>query len=197
MAITMTTGKPITGKKIFYFIQSVDAPLGSAAILPAYRTDGSTTLGGEFTDEQTQQGRILEKSTDEHTIEVTQYFAPADKSVEVIEEAQKTGKSVKVWEVVVDESVAKGEGSEKYYPTKFGYAKVSEIEKASGVEDLVELSYELSVVGALQDGRFPLTDDEVSILNEVYAYQNPGETTGDYDAITREGETARENETAE
>ncbi|MGY0837174.1 phage major tail protein, TP901-1 family [Aerococcus urinaeequi] len=170
-------------------MQQPKLPLGSAAILPAYRTDGSTTLGGEFTDEQTQQGRILEKSTDEHTIEVTQYFAPADESVETVENAQKTGKSVKVWEVTVDDSVAKGSGSEKDYPAKFGYAKVSEIERGAGVEDLVELSYELSVVGALQDGRFPLTDDEVNILNEVYAYQNPGETTGDYDAITRGNES--------
>ena len=43
--ITVTTAKPLAGKKVFYFIQSIHAALGSNAILPAYRTDGSLTLG--------------------------------------------------------------------------------------------------------------------------------------------------------
>ena len=103
--VEITTAKPIVGKKIFYFIQSVNAELGSPALLPAYRTDGSTSLGGEYLDEQTQQGRLIEKSTDEHTIDLTTYFAPKDPSVKVIEEASTNGDSVKVWEVIVDDSV--------------------------------------------------------------------------------------------
>ncbi|XJS09846.1 phage major tail protein, TP901-1 family [Aerococcaceae bacterium WGS1372] len=183
MGIQITTSKPVTGKKIFYFIQSVDAEIGSDALLPAYRTDGSTTLGGEYIDEQTQQGRILDKATDEHTISLTQYFAPADPSYKIIEEASVSGKSVKVWEVIADESVAKTEGSSTRYPAKFGYGKVGEFDRSTGVSDLVEISYDLNIVGALKDGLFPLTDEELALLNEVYAYQNPGETTGDYDAI--------------
>ncbi|HEQ4490866.1 TPA: phage major tail protein, TP901-1 family, partial [Streptococcus pyogenes] len=89
--IEITTGKPIVGKKIFYFIQSVDAPKKSQALLPAYRTDGTTTMGGEYIDEQTQQGRVIEKATDEHSIDLTTYFVPTDPSVAVIEEAKKTG----------------------------------------------------------------------------------------------------------
>ena len=46
--ITVTTAKPLAGKKVFYFIQSIHADLGSAAILPAYRTDGTLTLGAEI-----------------------------------------------------------------------------------------------------------------------------------------------------
>ncbi|NBL17481.1 phage major tail protein, TP901-1 family, partial [Streptococcus equi] len=103
--IEITTGKPIVGKKIFYFIQSVDAKKGSKALLPAYRTDGTTTMGGEYIDEQTQQGRVIEKATDEHSIDLTTYFVPTDPSVAVIEEAKKTGKSIKIWEVIADESV--------------------------------------------------------------------------------------------
>lgn len=181
--IQLTTGKPIVGNKIFYFIQSVDAAKGSAALLPAYRTDGSTTLGGEYLDEQTQQGRLLEKSTDEHTIEITTYFAPTDPSVAIIENASRSGKSVKVWEVIADESVKQGSGASTTYPAKFGYAKVGELERSSGTADYVEMTYELNVVGKLQDGRFPLTDNDLAMLNDVYGYQNPGETTGDYDNI--------------
>lgn len=183
--VEITTAKPIVGKKIFYFIQSVNAELGSPALLPAYRTDGSTSLGGEYLDEQTQQGRLIEKSTDEHTIDLTTYFAPKDPSVKVIEEASKNGDSVKVWEVIADESVkTKDERTqEETYPAKFGYSKVGDYERSAGVTDFVEISYSLNVVGSLKDGRFPLTQEEIDQLNSVYSYQNPGETTGDYENI--------------
>lgn len=184
MAIDVTRSKAIRGKDIFYFIQSVDAPIGSNAKLPAFRTDGSTTLGGEYIDEQTQQGRIIEKSTDEHAVSLTQYFAPADESVQIIEEAQASGKSVKVWEVIAHDSVKEGTGAESTYPAKFGFGKVGEIEYGGSTTDLVELSYDLNVIGSLQKGRFPLTDEDLALLREFYAYQNPGETTGDYDEIT-------------
>lgn len=184
--IDITKAKPIVGKKVFYFIQSVDAVLGSKAILPAYRTDGTTTMGGDFIDEQTQQGRVLEKATDEHSIELTSYYTPLDKAIEVVEEAKRTGKSVKVWRVIADESLKTvDETTQKdVYPAKFGYGKVDEIEYSEGVEDFVEANYALNIIDSLKDGKFPLTAEDIALLTSVYAYQNPGETTGDYDAIT-------------
>lgn len=184
MGIEVTKGKPIVGGKIFYFIQSVDAALGSNALLPAYRTDGTTTMGGEYLDEQTQQGRLLEKSTDEHSIELTTYFAPQDPSIQVIKEASKSGKSIKIWRVVADEAVkTKNEQQKDVYPAEFGYAKVNELEFDEGIGDFVSVSYTAGVVGKLQEGKFPLTAEEIAMLNDVYDYQNPGETTGDYDNI--------------
>lgn len=183
--IDITKAKPIVGKKVFYFIQSVDAVLGSKAILPAYRTDGTTTMGGDFIDEQTQQGRVLEKATDEHSIELTSYYTPLDKAIEVVEEAKRTGKSVKVWRVIADESLKTvDETTQKdMYPAKFGYGKVDEIEYSEGVEDFVEANYALNIIDSLKDGKFPLTAEDIALLTSVYDYQNPGETTGDYDAI--------------
>ncbi|HEL2229673.1 TPA: phage major tail protein, TP901-1 family [Streptococcus suis] len=188
--IEITTAKPITGNKIYYFIQSVDAELGSAAMLPAYRTDGNTTLGGEYLDEQTQQGRLVEKSTDEHSVDLTQYFAPADPSIGVVEEASRTGKSIKVWEVIADESVKKNEGGKDSYPTKFGYAKVADFERNNAVGEFVEVSWTGNIIGSLKDGYFPLTKGEIEMLNSVYEYQNPGETTGDYDNIQKKPTSA-------
>ncbi|HFG8553568.1 TPA: phage major tail protein, TP901-1 family, partial [Streptococcus pyogenes] len=76
-------------------------------------------------------------------------------------------------------------GSKKdVYPAKFGYAKIDEIERSTGISDLVEMSYTANIVGALQDGKFPLTEKEIKMLENVYGYQNPGDTTGDYDNIT-------------
>lgn len=183
--ITVTTAKPLAGKKVFYFIQSIHAALGSNAILPAYRTDGSLTLGAEYSDEQTQQGLLLDKTSTSHEIELTTKFAPKDPSVDVLEQANDTGVSVKIWRVLVDETLKTQDGEPKkdFYPAKFGYAKIGDIEYNEGIEDIIETSYTASIVGKLKNGKFPLTAEEIALLDEVYNYQNPGETTGDYDNI--------------
>ena len=184
--IKITIAKPIVGKKVFYFIQSIHAEKGTGAMLPAYRKDGSTTMGGEYIDEQTQQGRLLEKATDEHSIELTQYFAPKDPSVQVILDAQKTGESVKIWRVIVDENVKDSSTGKDTYPAQFGYGKITDdIEFDDAIDGFTELTYTVGIVGRLRDGKFPLSTDEINMLNEVYDYQNPGETTGDYNNITR------------
>ena len=183
--ITVTTAKPLAGKKVFYFIQSIHAALGSNAILPAYRTDGSLTLGAEYSDEQTQQGLLLDKTSTSHEIELTTKFAPKDPSVDVLEQANDTGESVKIWRVLVDETLKTQDGEPKkdFYPAKFGYAKIGDIEYNEGIEEIIETSYTASIVGKLKNGKFPLTAEEIALLDEVYNYQNPGETTGDYDNI--------------
>lgn len=184
--IKITIAKPIVGKKVFYFIQSIHAEKGTGAMLPAYRKDGSTTMGGEYIDEQTQQGRLLEKATDEHSIELTQYFAPKDPSVKVILDAQKKGESVKIWRVIVDESVKDTSTGKDTYPAQFGYGKITDdIEFDDAIDGFTELNYTVGIVGRLRDGKFPLSTEEINMLNEVYEYQNPGETTGDYNNITR------------
>ena len=184
--IKITIAKPIVGKKVFYFIQSIHAEKGTGAMLPAYRKDGSTTMGGEYIDEQTQQGRLLEKATDEHSIELTQYFAPKDPSVQVILDAQKTGESVKIWRVIVDESVKDTSTGKDTYPAQFGYGKITDdIEFDDAIDGFTELTYTVGIVGRLRNGKFPLSTEEINMLNEVYDYQNPGETTGDYNNITR------------
>ena len=58
-----------------------------------------------------------------------------------------------------------------------------EIEISDG-DDLVEVSYTLNIIGKLQDGKFPLSDADIAAIDALYAYQNPGETTGDYDNIS-------------
>ena len=132
---------------------------------------------------------MLDKTSTSHEIELTTKFAPKDPSIEVIEQANDTGESVKIWRVLVDESLKEqtsgGEPKKDVYPAKFGYAKIGDIEYSEGIEDIIEANYTATVVGKLKNGKFPLTAAEIALLNEVYEYQNPGETKGDYDNIQR------------
>lgn len=185
--VKKTNSKAIAGRKILYFVQSVDDPIGSPAIYPAWQTEGDLKIGGDNVDEQTKMGRLIMKSTDEQSIDLKQYFAPDDPAASIIEDAKVKGKSVKVWRVIVDESQGKPEGAPekkvKAYPAKFGYGIPDELDYSEGTEDLVELDYTLNIVGVLQDGTFPLSDEMIAELDALYNYQRPGETTGDYDDI--------------
>lgn len=181
--IETTQASALTGKKVLYFIQSIHEPIGSPALLPAWQTEGTTTYGGDMVDEQTKSGRILAKGTDEHSIELTQYYAPLDPSIKIIKDSKKKGESVKVWRVEVDKTLAVEEEEYKVYPAEFGFGLVDELELSDG-EDFVEASYTLNIVGTLKEGTFPLTDEDLAMLESVYKFQRPGETTGDYDDQT-------------
>lgn len=185
VTIKKPTGKPLVAKKVWYFIQSVDAPIGSPGLLPAFQTEGAVTYGGENIDEQTKMGRIIQKATDEHAIELTQYYVSGDDAIKVVKDAKNTGKSVKVWRVEIDPDAAKvveGKKDVKNYPAEFGYGMPDEIEISDG-DELVEASYTLNIIGALQSGNFPLSDKDIAAIEILYEYQNPGETTGDYSDI--------------
>lgn len=180
--VETVTAKPTLAKSIWYFIQSIDALVGSKAILPAWQTEGETDYGGDSIDEQTKFGRIVMPSTNEDSIELTTYVAPGDKSVDIIKDAKHNGKSVKVWRVVADKRYATeeqdGEATHQVFPAEFGYGTVDELDMSDG-DDLVEANYTLNITGKLVDGTFPLTDEQLATLEEVAKFERPGETTGE------------------
>ncbi|MFP7154113.1 phage major tail protein, TP901-1 family [Weissella paramesenteroides] len=180
--VEAVTADPTLAKSIWYFLQSIDEPVGSKAILPSHQTDGETDYGGDSIDEQTKFGRIVMPSTNEDSIELTTYVAPGDKSVEIIKQAKHDGKPVKVWRVVVDKRFATeeqdGDTTHQVFPAEFGYGIVDELDVSDG-DDLVEADYTLNITGKLVDGTFPLTDEQISALEAVVKFERPGETTGE------------------
>lgn len=171
---------PLSGKDVWYFIQSVDAKVGEPALLPAHQTDGSTSIEGDVTDEQTKMGRVLAPGTNEDSIEITNYIVPGDEASEVIIKAKHEGKQVKVWRVQVDDRLSKDEGDHKIFPAMFGYAVVESADLSEGQDGFVECDSTLDIIGKLVEGDFPLTQEQVDILHKIYDYERPGEKTGEF-----------------
>jgi TP901-1 family phage major tail protein len=173
---------PVLSKKIIYFLQPTWLPIGSPATMPAWTTEGDTDYAGDSIDEQTKQGRLIMASTNEDSIELTQYMAPKDPSVGYIKKAKHEGKQVKVWRVVLDDATAEDEGEDtKAYLAEFGYGIVDELELDDS-DDLVEANYTLNILDKLKDGTFPLSSKDLAMLEQIYEYERPGETTGDFGA---------------
>lgn len=173
---------PYRGKDVWYFIQSTNpevAPIGSPAILPAHQESGSTSIEGDSLDEQTKMGRIIAASTNEDSIELTTYMVPGDKSHEIIIDAKHEGRQVKVWRVIVDERLAVVEGDNKAYPAMFGYGIVDSAD-ISDEDSFSEIDFTLNIIGKLVEGTFPLSDEQVAMLGQLYAFERPGEKAGEF-----------------
>lgn len=187
--IEFVKGTPYRGKDVWYFIQSTDpkvAPIGSPAILPAHQESGDTSIEGDSLDEQTKMGRIIAASTNEDSIELTTYMVPGDKSHEIIIDAKHEGRQVKVWRVIVDERLAVVEADHKAYPAMFGYGVVDSAD-ISDEDSFSEIDFTLNIIGKLADknedgtpGTFPLSDDQVKMLDQLYAFERPGEKQGEF-----------------
>lgn len=180
---------PYRGKDVWYFIQSTDpkvAPVGSPAILPAHQESGDTNIEGDSLDEQTKMGRIIAASTNEDSIELTTYMVPGDKAHEIIIDAKHEGRQVKVWRVIVDERLAVVEGDHKAYPAMFGYGVVDSAD-ISDEDSFSEIDFTLNIIGKLADknpdgtpGTFPLSDEQVKMLDQLYSFERPGEKAGEF-----------------
>lgn len=184
--VETTKGNPTLGKKVWYFIQDTAAPIGSKATLPALQTDSSTSIEGDSIDEQTKFGRIVMSSTNEDSIELTTYVVPGDKSIDIIKNAKHDGNQVKVWRVVVDKRFAVEEKDDadpakthQAFPAMFGFGVVDSLDIDDG-DDLVSADYTLNILYKLRDGTFPLSDEQLSSLEELYEFERPGETTGNF-----------------
>lgn len=170
---------PYRGKDVWYFLQSVDAPVGDPGILPAHQESGDTSIEGDSLDEQTKMGRIVAPSTNEDSIEVTSYMVPGDEATDAIIKAKHDGKQIKVWRVIVDKRLATTEDDHKVYPAMFGYGIVDSAD-ISDEDSYSEIDWTINILGKLVDGTFPLTDTEVQSLQELYGYERPGEKTGEF-----------------
>lgn len=198
--ISYVKDTPIRGKDVYYFIQSTDpkvAPIGSPAILPAHQTEGSVSIEGDSLDEQTKMGRVVAASTNEDSIDLSSYLVPGDLASKIIMDAKHNGRQVKVWRVIVDQRLAVVEGDHKAYPAMFGYGVVDSMDITDG-DSFSELEYTLNIVGKLadknadgSDATFPLTDEQIAALRQLYSYERPGETEGEFsDAVGSEEKPA-------
>lgn len=180
---------PLRGKDVWYFIQSTDpqvAPVGSKAILPAHQTAGDTSIEGDSLDEQTKMGRILAPSTNEDSVELTHFIVPGDKTAHIVIDAKHNGRQVKVWRVETDSRLGVEEGDHKAYPAMFGYGVVDSAD-ISDEDGFSELDFTLNIIGKLVEGTFPLTDKQISLLQELYDFERPGEKAGEYSSSTVSG----------
>lgn len=162
----------LRGKDRILMFQSVDAVLGEDAVVFGNSTEHTWSTENELVDEQTKQGRVLGYGDNSESTDCTAYVDTSDPGQNVIANAIRDHKQIKVWEVDLPLN-ADGE-----HNARFAYALVESIEEAAG-EGFVELSGTLQVFGKSQRGTLPALPPEV-IEFAQYGFETPGQTTGEF-----------------
>lgn len=160
---------PISGKKIIYLVQAVNATIGSEAVLPGFQTEGTWTDENEIVDEQTKQGRIVDYGSDSETFGITLYAASGDLGQNAIRQAKRNKQKIKVWRVNLDLN-ANGK-----HDADFGMAIIESLEMGEPADGFVEMSVTLPIIGSTQAGELdPLPPELIEAAQ--YEFEQPGET---------------------
>lgn len=160
---------PISGKKILYLVQAVDAVIGSDALLPGFQTEGAWARENEIVDEQTKTGRIVDYGADSENFELTLYAEEGDAGQQAIEDAYDNKQKIKVWRVNIDLN------TNQKHDARFGFAIIENLEFSEPTDGFVEISTTLPVIGRTQKGELePLPAELIEAAQ--YQFETPGET---------------------
>lgn len=164
--------QPMRGKDLFYIVQDIDAVEGEDALLVAFQTEGTFSSENELMDEQTKFGRVLAYGNDSESFELTYYKKRGDEGQDVIADAKKNKKQLKVWEVDATEN---GDGN---HDARFAYALVESLESSNASDGFVEMSTTLPIIGTSQEGEITaLPQDTLDALKAMqYEFEEPGDT---------------------
>lgn len=169
----------LRGKDRILMFQSVDAVLGSDAVVFGNSTEHTWNTENELIDEVTKSGRVLGYGDNSESTDCSAYVDTKDPGQNVIGNAIRDKKEVKVWEV----DIPLNENGK--HNARFAYALVESVEESASADGFVELSGTLQVMGQSQRGELdPLPAAVINFAQ--YGFETPGETTGEFTGEPKE-----------
>lgn len=146
----------IAGKKIIYLYRLHDEAATEDGAKIAYVTENDRTKSKDADSTATKDGSMRTPGAMEQEITATTLLAKGDTMIEKLEGALDNDDLLDIWEVNLDEA---GTGNNKYKGRYFqGY--LTEIERTSNAEDMVEISLTFGINGAGATGEVTVTEEQ-------------------------------------
>ena len=143
----------IRGKKIVYLYRLKKDAAKNAATALAFTTENG----------RTKDGTIRTPGAAEVEITATSILAKGDTLIDSLEDAMINDELVEIWEANLDEPASSGSNK---FKGKYFQGYVTELEKTSNAEDMVEVSLTFGVNGTGEKGDVTVT----AAQQEVAAY---------------------------
>lgn len=161
-------GEAVQGKKIVYLYRVHDQAAGKSGATIAFTTENGRTVSKDADSTATKDGTIRTPGAAEIEITATSILAKGDELVGELEAAFLDDKLLDIWEANLDEPASTAEGNNKYKGKYFqGY--MTEFEKTSNAEDMVEISLTFGINGKGADGDVTVTTEQQSVADYVFA----------------------------
>jgi TP901-1 family phage major tail protein len=139
-----------------------------AATKLAYQTDHSIGITNDGTVDDTKDGAVHSAGNPAYDFNITSIMARGDEEVKNIKNAVLDGDMYEFWEIDrVEEGTADNVGkfAATYYRGRF-----TSFSTSNGVNNSVELSLDVQIVGRGQDGWATLTEDQAEVVQ--YTFQD-------------------------
>ncbi|MDN6670660.1 MAG: phage major tail protein, TP901-1 family [Staphylococcus equorum] len=135
-----------------------------AASKLAFQTEHEVSKTRDVDATPTKDGNVQSIGAIEQEISVTSILAKGDELVDTLEKAMDEGEIIEVWDI--DRT---GEGSGSKYPATYYQALITDFSQSPNAEDDVELEMDLAVNGVGQKGEATLTEDQMAVVQYVFA----------------------------
>ena len=156
----------VQGKKIvhLYRIKSKAATNDGATL--AFTTENGRTKSKDADTTATKDGSIRTPGVVETEITATSILAKGDTLLDSLEDAMDNDELIEIWEANLAEPA---DGGENKFKGMYFQGYLTEIEKTSNAEDMVECSLTFAVNGSGKRGDVTVTVEQQDIANYVFA----------------------------
>lgn len=156
----------VQGKNIVYLYRIKSEAATADGVTLAFTTENTRTKSKDADTTKTKDGSIRTPSASETEITATSILAKGDKMIAKLEDAMDNDEIIEIWEANLSEP-ADG-GSNKFKGMYFqGY--LTELEKSSNAEDMVEVSLTFGINGSGAKGDVTVSEEQQAAAVYVFA----------------------------
>ena len=146
----------VAGKKIVYLYRIMKDAATTAGTQIAFATENGRTKSKDADSTATKDGSIRTPGTAEVEITGTSILAKGDTMIDKLEDALDSDELIEIWEANLDDAGA----TQGTYKGMYFQGYLTEIEKTSNAEDMVEVSLTFGINGTGKRGDVTVTADQ-------------------------------------
>lgn len=156
----------VQGKKIVYLYRIKSKAATNDGATLAFTTENGRTKSKDADTTATKDGSIRTPGVVETEITATSILAKGDTLLDSLEDAMDNDELIEIWEANLAEPA---DGGENKFKGMYFQGYLTEIEKTSNAEDMVECSLTFAVNGSGKRGDVTVTVEQQDIANYVFA----------------------------
>lgn len=155
----------VAGKKIVYLYRIMSKASTTDGTALAFTTENSRTKSKDSDATITKDGSIRTPGASETEITATSILAKGDKLIDELEDAMDKDELIEIWEANLEDKAQSGENKFKgmYFQ---GY--LTEMEKSSNAEDMVEVSLTFGINGSGARGDVTVSLEQQEVAAYVF-----------------------------
>lgn len=157
----------VQGKKIVYLFRIMENAATDDGAVLAFTTENGRTKSKDADSAMTKDGAIRTPGASEVEISATSILAKGDTMIDGLEDAMDEDKLIEIWEVNLEEA-ATGENNTGKFAGMYFQGYLTELEKTSNAEDMVEISMTFGINGTGKRGNVTVSAEQQAIADYVF-----------------------------